>query len=76
MMRMLPIVDGATEKLRSLDSSPAGKSKAETGIILDSLGFRQVLRLAWAMNLPVLIAILISSVIVAFAVIGSFKGIF
>lgn len=76
MMRMLPIVDGATEKLRSLDNSPAGKSKAETGIILDSLGFRQVLRLAWAMNLPVLIAILISSVIVAFAVIGSFKGIF
>lgn len=76
MMRMLPIVDGASEKQRSLDGSPAGKSKAETGIILDSLGFRQVLRLAWAINLPVLIAILISALIVAFAVIGSFKGLF
>lgn len=76
MMRMLPIVDGASEKQRSLDGSPAGKSKAETGIILDSLGFRQVLRLAWAINLPVLIAILISALIVAVAVIGSFKGLF
>lgn len=76
MMRMLPIVDGASEKQRSLDGSPAGKSKAETGIILDSLGFRQVLRLAWAINLPVLIAILISALIVAIAVIGSFKGLF
>lgn len=76
MMRMLPIVDGASEKQRSLDGAPAGKSKAETGIILDSLGFRQVLRLAWAINLPVLIAILISALIVAVAVIGSFKGLF
>ena len=76
MMRMLPIVDGASEKQRSLDGSPIGKNKTETGIILDSLGFRQVLRLAWAINLPVLIVVLLAALIVACAVIGSFKGLF
>lgn len=77
MMRMMPIVDGASEKMRSMDGAPgAGKSKAETGVILDSLGFRQVLRLAFALNLPILLAILIAAAIIAVAVIGSFKGMF
>lgn len=76
MMRMLPIVDGASEKIRSAESGNGNMKRQETGIILDSLGFRQVLRLAFAMTLPVIIALLITAVIIAFAVIGSFKGLF
>lgn len=77
MMRMLPIVDGASEKMRSMESGAGNiKHGSETGIILDSLGFRQILRLAFAMTLPVIIALLVTSVIIAFAVIGSFKGLF
>lgn len=77
MIRMLPILEGASEKQRSLDgTAAAAKSKAETGVILDSLGFRQVLRLGFAMNLPIVLAIILSAVIISIAIIGSFKGIF
>lgn len=77
MMRIMPIVDGASEKMRSMDGAPAGTNgKTETGIILDSLGFRQILRLAFALSLPILIMFLIAAVIIAGAVIGSFKGLF
>lgn len=77
MMRLLPIVEGASEKKRSMENG-AGRinSKSEPGIILDSLGFRQILRLAFAVCLPIIIALLVTSAIIAFAVIGSFKGLF
>lgn len=77
MIRMLPILEGASEKQRSLDGTGStAKSKAETGMIIDSLGFRQVLRLGFAMNLPIVLAIILSAVIISIAIIGSFKGIF
>ena len=76
MMRMLPIVDGASEKIRSMEGGPGNGKRSETGIILDSLGFRQILRLAFAVSLPVILALLVTSLIIAFAVIGSFKGLF
>ncbi len=77
MMRLLPIVDGASEKMRSMESGAGTmKSKSETGAILDSLGFRQIMRLAFAVSLPLIGALLITSAIIAFAVIGSFKGLF
>lgn len=77
MMRLLPIVEGASEKKRSMENG-AGRinSKSEPGIILDSLGFRQILRLAFAVCLPIILALLVTSAIIAFAVIGSFKGLF
>lgn len=76
MMRMLPIVDGASEKIRSMEGGQGNGKRSETGIILDSLGFRQILRLAFAVSLPVILALLVTSLIIAFAVIGSFKGLF
>lgn len=77
MMRLLPIVEGASEKKRSMENG-AGRinRKSEPGIILDSLGFRQILRLAFAVCLPIILALLVTSAIIAFAVIGSFKGLF
>ncbi|MBO5958574.1 MAG: hypothetical protein J6Q65_00480, partial [Lentisphaeria bacterium] len=78
MMRMLPIVDGASEKIRSINGRkmPGVTGNAEPGIVLDSLTFRQICRIAFAAATPFFIAILLSSLIIAIAIIGSFNGLF
>lgn len=79
MMRMLPIVDGASEKIRSVNGRMSGRNSLtdnELGMILDSLGTRQILRVAFAAVLPFFLAGLVCATVIALAVVGTFKRIF
>lgn len=55
-------------------SQDNGGSAEKTIMLLDSLSFRQIFRIAFASALPFLFWTLLGALIVSFAVIGSWKG--
>ncbi len=80
ILRLTPVVEsGASDPARSTSegSGLTGNGKnAETGVVLDSLSFRQIFRASFAAGLPVMIAVFIAAILISIAVIGSFKGLF
>lgn len=78
----------ALEKLRletirltpAVESSPSAASSSVSGsaerssILMDSLTFRQVFRIAWFASLPVVIALAAVALVLMIAIIGAFKG--
>jgi len=54
--------------------SAAPVSTERNSILLDSLSFRQVFRLAFFASLPVLIGLVISAIILTVGIVGAFKG--
>lgn len=80
-LRLTPVVEsGADEVARSAGGIKKhginGTTEAETGVLLESLSFRQIFRTAFIASLPILIGLTVSAILIAIAMIGSFKGIF
>ncbi len=85
ILRLIPVIEsGTSEPARSAGTlgavsgkNPAGNgSSAETGILLDSLSFRQIFRTSFVAALPLIIGGIAAALIIALAIIGSFNGLF
>lgn len=70
-IRLAPLVRNRTEYIPGTPHSTP-----ETKILLDSLAFRQIFRASLIASLPILIMLLLAAILIAAAVIGSFKGLF
>lgn len=64
----------AVESSASAASSSVSGSAERSSILMDSLTFRQVFRIAWFASLPVVIALAAVALVLMIAIIGAFKG--
>lgn len=69
-IRLAPAVESAA----SSASDSASGSAERSSILMDSLTFRQVFRIAWFASLPVMIALAVAALVLMISIIGAFKG--
>ncbi len=82
LLRLTPVIESGSQELARSSTAISGGiagtggGKTETGVLLDSLSFRQIFRASFIAALPLIIGGIAAAIIIAVAVIGSFNGMF